>query len=303
MKKALKTHIWFVVLLLILAVYSGLKTLPEDGWDGWGDAGSAGTMMTMKQWATDGMFYHKFLFIPMGYSKIIRYLDEPKISHLARGTVVGGLVGQWTHYNHYPSGYLIPSGILAKLGFESRHWFRLLALLFSLAGLVLFYAFFCRISNKIIAFLAVLYYGGSIAFLDFASDLANHPIDDFFRFLILFLSVLAVRAVDNIKKYKIYNIFLWLCYFLLAISSYDSTFFIFVWLVGLDIITFRKFLWKKCLLFASAPVASADRHVPVRYTVPASAFRAGDNTITVELHLNSRNQSTAGFDLKITGAP
>ncbi len=203
MKKVLKTHIWFVVLLLILAVYLGLKTLPEDGWDGWGATGSAGIMMTMKHWTTDGMLYHKFLFIPMGYSKIIRYLDEPEISHLARGTAVGGLIGRWTHYNHYPSGYLIPSGILAKLGFEARYWFRLLALMFSLGGLVLMYAFFCRISNKIIAFLAVLYYAGSVMFLDYADTVSNQALDDLFRFLILFLSVLAVRAVDNIKKYRI----------------------------------------------------------------------------------------------------
>ncbi len=53
--------------------------------------------------------------------------------------------------------------------------------------------------------------------------------------------------------------------------------------------------------YASAYVAAADRKVPVRITVPSSAFRAGANTVAVELHLNSRSQSTAGFDLKVTG--
>jgi hypothetical protein len=51
--------------------------------------------------------------------------------------------------------------------------------------------------------------------------------------------------------------------------------------------------------FAAGPVAIADRHVPVIVTVPASAFVAGTNTIAVELHLNSRNQTTAGFDLAL----
>ena len=36
------------------------------------------------------------------------------------------------------------------------------------------------------------------------------------------------------------------------------------------------------------------------YPVPASALVAGTNTIAVELHLNSRNQATAGFDLSVT---
>ena len=51
--------------------------------------------------------------------------------------------------------------------------------------------------------------------------------------------------------------------------------------------------------FAAGPVAVDDRHVPVVYAVPASAFVAGTNTIAVELHLNSRNQTTAGFDLAV----
>lgn len=51
--------------------------------------------------------------------------------------------------------------------------------------------------------------------------------------------------------------------------------------------------------FAAGPVAAADRHVPVIVTVPASAFVAGTNTVAVELHLNSRNQTTAGFDLAL----
>jgi hypothetical protein len=55
--------------------------------------------------------------------------------------------------------------------------------------------------------------------------------------------------------------------------------------------------------YASAYVGAADRQVPVRFEVPSSAFKPGANVIAVELHLNSRNQTTAGFDLKLTGAP
>lgn len=51
--------------------------------------------------------------------------------------------------------------------------------------------------------------------------------------------------------------------------------------------------------FAAGPVPAAERHVPVTYQVPAHHFVAGDNVVAVELHLNSRNQATAGFDLAL----
>lgn len=251
----MRRHKFFIALLIVLAVYLGLKTLPEDGWNGWA-FGSAQTMLTMRHWVNDGMVYSKFLFTPSGYSKVSRYLDESEMKQHARGTITGKLVGNWNRYTHYPSGYLIPYGILAKLGFEERHWFNLLALAFSLSALVLFYAFLCLISNKTLAFIGVLYYAISTMFLSMADCLANQPIDDFFRFLILLISVLAVNSVSNAKKYKIYSALVWVLYFVLAISSYDSTFFIFIWLVGLDIITFRKFLWKKWLFWLSAPVTA-----------------------------------------------
>lgn len=51
--------------------------------------------------------------------------------------------------------------------------------------------------------------------------------------------------------------------------------------------------------FAAGPVAAAERHVPVSFEVSPSFFQPGANTIAVELHLNSRNQTTAGFDLAL----
>ena len=53
--------------------------------------------------------------------------------------------------------------------------------------------------------------------------------------------------------------------------------------------------------YAGVAPTAALRHVPVRLTIPTSAFRAGTNTVAVEVHLNYRTQPTSGFDLKITG--
>ncbi len=53
--------------------------------------------------------------------------------------------------------------------------------------------------------------------------------------------------------------------------------------------------------FAAGPVPTAERHVPQVTVIPPTAFTPGTNTIAVEIHLNSRNQATAGFDLALGG--
>jgi hypothetical protein len=53
--------------------------------------------------------------------------------------------------------------------------------------------------------------------------------------------------------------------------------------------------------YASSAPSKDQRDLPVTLSVPTSAFRAGSNTIAVEVHLNWRSQPTAGFDLRVTG--
>ncbi len=248
----LKPHFLFIIFILILAIYLGVKALPENVWDDWG-FGSAQTMMSSKHWVNDGFIYSKFLFIPTGYSKAVRYFDEPDLRQHAHGIRTGELIGNRLYYTHYPAGYLLPYAILMKIGVSARFWFRFLAIIISLAGLSFMYVAFALVSTRTIAFLSVLYYASSTMFLGIADSLANQPVDDLFRFLILFLSIWVYRVSDD-KKKRFYNILIWFLYFTLASSSYDSTFFIFVWLVGLDLIMTRKFLWKRWLIFAMAPV-------------------------------------------------
>ncbi|MCR4283775.1 MAG: hypothetical protein NUV64_00450 [Parcubacteria group bacterium] len=246
------SHKWFIFLFIFLVIFLSLKAIPKDSWDDWG-FGSAQTMMSSRHWVKDGFIHSKFLFLPMGYSKSVRYLDGTDMRHLTRGTMTGKLIGSRLYYTHYPAGYLLPYATLMKIGFSERFWFRFLAILISLAGISLMYAGFSLISTRMIAFLATLYYAGSTMFLGIADSLANQPIDDLFRFSILFLSVWIYKISDD-KKKRLYNIFIWFLYFALAGSSYDSTFFVFVWLVGLDLVMTKKILWKKWLIFATAPV-------------------------------------------------
>jgi len=252
MRKHFLTYL-LIISIIIIGVYLTAKATHENSWDGWG-FGSAQTMMSIKHWVNDGWVNHYFLFIPAGYSKITSYFDDPNLKQHAWVDVTGDKGTKQTYYTHYPSGYLFPLGFLMELGFENRFWFRLFQILISLVGLFLLYKFFILISNKAIAFFAVLFYMISVPFLDFADSLANMPIDDFFRFIILFLSVHAVKNISNTKKYFTYSMWVWLSYFILSVSSYDSTFFIFFWLIGLDILIAKNFPWKKWILFACAPV-------------------------------------------------
>ena len=242
-----------IIFIIIIGVYLTTKATRENSWDGWG-FGSAQTMMSIKHWVNDGWANHYFLFIPAGYSKTTSYFDDPNLEQHAWVDVTGSKSAKQTYYTHYPAGYLFPLGFLMELGFENRFWFRLFQILISLGSLFLLYKFFILISNKAIAFFAVLFYMISVPFLDFADSLANMPIDDLFRFIILFLSVLAIKNINNTKKYFTYSMWVWLSYFTLSISSYDSTFFIFFWLIGLDVLIVKNFPWKKWLVFACAPI-------------------------------------------------
>ncbi|MCR4283777.1 MAG: hypothetical protein NUV64_00460 [Parcubacteria group bacterium] len=252
MKKHFLTYL-LITFISIIGIYLTVKATHENSWDGWG-FGSAQTMMSIKHWVNDGWTNHYFLFIPAGYSKTTHYFDDPNLKQHAWVDVTGGKGTKQTYYTHYPSGYLFPLAFLMELGFENRFWFRLFQILISMGSLFLLYKFFILISNKAIAFFAVLFYMISVPFLDFADSLANMPIDDFFRFIILFLSVLAIKNISNSKKYFTYSMWAWLSYFVLSVSSYDSTFFVFFWLIGLDILIVKNFPWKKWLLFSCAPV-------------------------------------------------
>lgn len=221
-----------MILLSALAVYLGVKSFNDRSWSGW-TSFSAQTLMSSRHWAEDGFLNNRLLFIPIGYSKAARLIDEPEMRHHARGTVYGGLIGKRLYYTHYPSGYLVPYALLAKAGVTQRAYFRLLSIAFSLAALVFLYAFLNLLAGPAAAFFAVFYYGASSTFLNFADSLANQPLDDMLRMLILFLSVLALRE-DGAPRAGRLRLSAWAAYLVLSLSSYDSTFFVFVWLAGIE---------------------------------------------------------------------
>ena len=250
----IKKNLPILIIVIVLASYLGIKALDETGWDGWG-FGSAQTLMSSEYWARDGFAKNYFLFIASPYSKLIHYLDEPEFRNRQIETSGGALArDRRLYYTHYPPLYIFPYALLRKIGLENRSVFRIFSLLISLTGLIFFYLFIKSISNKTIAVIASIYYGFSVTFLNYADSISVQPWDILFTFLILYLSVLAWRSFDNPRKYQRYNLLMWPIYLALSLLSYDATFFIFAYLILFDVLILKKFLWKKWLIFALAPI-------------------------------------------------
>ena len=247
-RQIITKHLAIIILIFIIGAYLVIKAIPENSWDGWSVA-SAQTLLSIKHWTEDGFFNNYLLFLPQGYSKTVRYFDEPQLRQHSRGITTGGFVGKRLYYTHYPSGYLLFPALLMKLGIDNRFWFRFFEIIMSLSGLIILYCIFNMISSRLVAFFGVLFYGLSTLFLDYADIISNQPIDELLRFVVILFSIIALK---NHKKYL--NYFIWVFYFLAFMSSYDSAIFLFAWLIGIDILFNKKFNWQLWIFWASAPI-------------------------------------------------
>jgi hypothetical protein len=114
---------------------------------------------------------------------------------------------------------------------------------------------FSKVASAGVAFLAVFFYGLSPAFLGYADSLANQPLDDLLRFAFMLSVVLSTRA-GSARQRKWWASSAWLLQFALSLASFDSVFFLFVWLIGWDILEERGFRWKAYLLYGLAPLTA-----------------------------------------------
>lgn len=244
-----------VFLVILLAVLS-VRASDEYRWSDWG-FGDAQTMLSLRQWEEGGWFANYFLFKPQGYAKAIEIFDDPELRHHAHGTCPGSSprVGPRLWYTHYPAGYLVPYAVLFRIGLDDIFSVRMLSILFSLGALALMYLVFAKITSPRVSFLAVLFYGFSSPFVGYADSLANQPIDDLLRFGFMLAVVMATRAADP-RKQKLWMIAAWVMEFALSLTSFDSVFFVYAWLIGWDLIEKRGFRWKTYLIFALAPVSA-----------------------------------------------
>ena len=256
LKTVSRWHIGLMVFLLSLTLFLSLRASDEFRWSDWG-FGDAQTMLSLRQWEEGGWFSNYFLFIPQGYAKVVRFFDDPRLRQHAHGTCPGSSprVGPRLWYTHYPAGYLVPYAVLFRLGLDSLFEVRMLSIVFSIAALVLMYLLFARLTSPRVGFLAVFFYGLAPAFLGYADALANQPLDDLLRFGFMFAVVLSTRA-ESLRSRRFWLIGAWCTEFVLSLSSFDSVFFVYLWIIGWDILDQQGFRWKRYLLFSLAPLTA-----------------------------------------------
>ncbi|MBA4373822.1 MAG: hypothetical protein C0402_13300 [Thermodesulfovibrio sp.] len=254
-----RTNPWHIALgcfLFVLLIFIAVRASDKYRWSDWG-FGDAQTMLSLKQWEEGGWFANYFLFAPQGYAKVCQLFDDPQLRHHAHGTCPGSSprIGPRFLYTHYPAGYLVPYAVLFRVGLDSLFAVRMLSVLFSIAALVLMYVVFAKITNPGVSFIAVLFYGLTPTFLGYADTLANQPLDDLLRFGFMLAIVMSTRAESELHRHR-WLITAWVAEFMLSLSSFDSVFFLYVWLVGWDIIDRQGFRLKRYLLFSLAPLTA-----------------------------------------------
>jgi hypothetical protein len=223
-------------------------------WSDW-EFGDAQTMLSLRQWQEGGWLNNHLLFKPQGYAAVIDLLDEPELRHHAHGISLetSPRVGPRLLYTHFPAGYLIPYATLVRLGLDGIFPLRVLSILFSLGAVALMYGLFALLMSPGLALTAVLFYALSPAFLNFADSLANQPIDDLLRFGFMLAVVFSTRCAHT-RSRKHWAMAAWGIQFLLSLVSFDSVFFLYLWLIGWDLVEQRGFRWRRYLLYALAPL-------------------------------------------------
>lgn len=245
----LKTH-FALTYLLVLFLALTLRTTQDQRWGEW--FGSPQTLLSMEYWQQDGWLAHKLLFIPQGYYSQHADLNDPKLSHHLHGGSVYSVQAQknipTSHYTHYPAGYLIPFTALRALELTDHRWFHLLANLISCLALYFYYLTFRFWCNHRIALIFIIFYSTNAIFLAFSDSLANHPLDDLLRALLLFSWTKFYCA--TIKGQNIFRYYFLTCLLqlFLSLSSFDSILFIAVWFIGGQIFFFKKINWRQFVL-------------------------------------------------------
>lgn len=250
---------WLLVtafLLILLFAFMVNRSRDEDRWSDWG-FGDAQTMLSLKHWDKGGWLANYLLFIPQGFAEVIQQFDDVNLRQHAHGTCPGSSprIGPRLWYTHYPAGYLVPYAALFKVGLESKFAMQVFSQILSLLALLLMYLTFARITNPGLTFLAVLFYALSRPFLGFADSLANLPLDDLLRFGFMYAVVMSTRD-DRESRRNRWLVAAWIIEFCLSLSSFDSVFFIFAWLVGWDLLEGKGLQLKKWFLFGMAPTSA-----------------------------------------------
>jgi hypothetical protein len=237
-----------VIWLIGLGLFLSLRATHPDRWSDW-YFGDSQTMLAAQNYAKEGFLKLRFLWVPQGYSAVSEFLDRDDLRHHAHGTW-GHFSGlpQFRAYTHWPSWYAVPYGVFAKFGIWNKSIYQCFSILLSITGLFFLFLFLRGHLGTPIAATSVIIYTLHPGFLSFCDSLANHPCDDFFRFLFMYL-----WASPHSQKFS-YGPFL--TAYIFAMTSLDSLIFLPLFAVLYDLCIRKQvrtkawFVLALCLLFA-----------------------------------------------------
>ena len=207
---------------------------------GW-SFGDAQTMMTLKNWSKDGIRQSYGLFFPQGWSPVTQLIDLPELRQHAHGISPGAApgVGPRLLYTHYPPGYLYPLYAAYEMGFRTTTNLRVVPIFFSAGAVIFLFLTFQLWFGSWPAAIAASFYLFPDAYRNFAASLSNQPFDDFLRWLLIYLLVSANRLGAD-QHWQRRDTVTALTFFVLCLSSYDSTLFIVIFGMFYDLLHHRR---------------------------------------------------------------
>ncbi len=249
----IRPHRLFLTLVLVWTIFLGWNISKTGQWSAWIN-GDIQSILTLRYWSRDGFFKpHAFLLIPQGYTPFVSLFDGTDLEDHAQGSwyVKDGDLVRRIYYNHFPNFNLIPLAIVTSIaGSEHKFLFQLVQMFQSTIGFIFLYAFlYALFRSRIAASIASGSYIISNLYVDWVHA-TNIAVDDFFKYQLLFYSVIEKNACANYRK--IISAVMWLTYFFMCLTTLESIVFGYAWIVGYDLFNDYRMRWKRWIVFASA---------------------------------------------------
>ncbi len=239
-----KWDVFIVLFLFLIFGYSVSRIRYEMRWSAWAEA-DAGHLNSSIHLAHEGFRTHYFLiYHHPGYLGKVRGLCSP--------------VG---YYTRYPPLSVIINGLLIRWFGEDVRLLKAFSILcgtLALLGLYLVLGFFF---SKRVAFIAAVFSGCSMGYLEFIDSVSTYSIYcEFFRFTILFLFLSYETKEKNRLRSSLFLSAIWTFLLLDSFQAFDYILFYPPFFVLYYYFSEKKLPFGKLLLFASAPVLGFALH-------------------------------------------
>lgn len=236
-------EIILLLFLIVLGFFVVNRTRSDYRWSAWA-IGDAQNLNASLHFSQEG--FRKHYFLPYYHPG---YIGQSCGSETSLG-----------YYTHYPPLSAILNGVIAKIFGNDLFKFKFIAILFTLAGLFLWYEIVSILIEKSIALVSIILIGSSAGFLQFTDCVSPYGYSEFFVFGTLLFFLLSLK--ENNKSKILYLFLSWVFLLLESLNSFDYIFFCAIFIVGYKIL-FRREEPKvsRILFLLSAPFCGFFLHL------------------------------------------